>query len=110
MKKSISHRVRTYLESNPKAESRAIAEALGLTRQQVYTARWLVGKKKRQAAVKKRRETIAAKTTPTQFVPVMKYGEIVGVRSPDPEPIAKAEPGGWPAVWEAIKRAMRGDK
>jgi hypothetical protein len=108
MKKSISHRVRTYLESNPKAESRAIAEALGLTRQQVYTARWLVGKKKRQAASKKRKETIAAKTS--TFVPVMKYGEIVGVRSPDPEPIAKVEPGGWPAVWEAIKRAMRGDK
>lgn len=106
----MASRVRDYLEKNPKAESRAIAEALGLTRQQVYTARWLVGKKKRKAAVKKRKETIAAKTTTTTFVPQVRYGEIVGVRSPDPEPLKKVEPVGWPAVWEAIKRAMRGEK
>ena len=108
MKTSITNRVRTYLEANPKAPSKAVAEALGLTRQQVYTARWVVGKKKRKAASKKRKETIAAKTT--AFVPQIKYGEIVGVRSPDPEPIQKVEPVGWAGVWEAIKKAWQNRK
>jgi hypothetical protein len=110
MKISITNQVRAYMESNPKATAKGIAEALGLTRQQVYTARWIVGKKKRKAAVKKRAETIAAKTGKAAFVPQVRYGEIVGVRSPDPEPLVKVEPAGWPAVWEAIKRAMRGEK
>lgn len=105
---SIISQVKQYLEQHPKAASKKIAEDLGLKRSQVYSARNILLKKKRRDAYKKR---FAPKdTTPTQFVPVMKYGEIVGVRSPDPEPTAKAEPGGWPAVWEAIKKAMRGEK
>jgi hypothetical protein len=100
------------MELFPKATSKTIAEELGFSRQQVYTARWVLSKKKKKASAKKRAETIAAKAKPqTQtFVPQIQYGEIVGVKSPDPEPIQKVEPAGWPGVWEAIKKAMRGEK
>jgi len=115
-----TQRVREYLDAHPTASSKRIAEALGLTKQQVYTARHnakaakaRVTKERKAANLIKAREVLAEKRRvdaqrKVRMTPVVQHGEIIGMKPPEPQLLMQPGPTGWVGVWAALRRALSG--
>jgi sRNA-binding protein len=120
MSASYTQRVREYLDVHPNAPSKAIAEALGLTKQQVYTARHnakaakvRMTKNRKAANLIKAREALAEKRRmdaqrKVRMTPVVQHGEIIGMKPPEPQLLMQPGPTGWVGVWAALRRALSG--